>query len=297
MLNKQGIPFEKYGGLKFMDYSYVKDILAYLKVMINPYDEISWFRILQVHRGIGSVNARKIATGLKENGFEHLKDKKYAKRNYGPELILLYEQLQLCEGLELQKMIGSFVDFYIGTCKRNIESMDTDEGMRTQYLLENKAHAEDLQRLVEISESYTKIDVFLDDLMLDATAINDKSEQGNLVISTVHSVKGLEFNTVIVLDCVNGLFPSAETAGTKEDNEELRCFYVALTRAKEHLFLMSPKSASRYGRALPGIPSRYLEETKGLVRSNDKDFFSRFYEEPVSDYWGGFPRPRKNIWG
>ena len=292
MLNKEGIPFDKYGGMKFLDFSYVKDILAYLKIMLNPYDEISWFRILQVHKGIGAVNARKIASGLKTEGFKHLLDKKYEKRIYGEELKLLHEQLVFCEGLELIKMLESFIDFYIGTNKRNIEAMDTDEGSRTQYLLENKSHGEDLRRLIDIAASYKKIDAFLDDLMLDNTTINDSATEGKLVISTVHSVKGLEYNTVIVLDCVNGLFPSAETAGTQEDNEELRCFYVAITRAKEHLFLMSPKSASRYGRPLPGVPSRYLEHTHGLLRSNDNNFYSRFYEEPV-DSW---QFRRGNIW-
>lgn len=292
MLNKEGIPFDKYGGMKFLDFSYVKDILAYLKIMLNPYDEISWFRILQVHKGIGAVNARKIASGLKTEGFKHLLDKKYEKRMYGEELKLLHEQLVFCEGLELIKMLESFIDFYIGTNKRNIEAMDTDEGSRTQYLLENKSHGEDLRRLIDIAVSYKKIDAFLDDLMLDNTTINDSATEGKLVISTVHSVKGLEYNTVIVLDCVNGLFPSAETAGTQEDNEELRCFYVAITRAKEHLFLMSPKSASRYGRPLPGVPSRYLEHTHGLLRSNDNNFYSRFYEEPV-DSW---QFRRGNIW-
>ena len=292
LLNKEGIPFDKYGGMKFLDFSYVKDILAYLKIMLNPYDEISWFRILQVHKGIGAVNARKIASGLKTEGFKHLLDKKYEKRMYGEELKLLHEQLVFCEGLELIKMLESFIDFYIGTNKRNIEAMDTDEGSRTQYLLENKSHGEDLRRLIDIAVSYKKIDAFLDDLMLDNTTINDSATEGKLVISTVHSVKGLEYNTVIVLDCVNGLFPSAETAGTQEDNEELRCFYVAITRAKEHLFLMSPKSASRYGRPLPGVPSRYLEHTHGLLRSNDNNFYSRFYEEPV-DSW---QFRRGNIW-
>lgn len=291
-LNKEGIPFEKYGGMKFIDLSYVKDILAYLKVMVNPYDEIAWFRILQVHRGIGSTYARRIADGLKKDGFSHLLDKQYIKKGYGSELELLHKQLVFCEGLELKKMLDSFIDFYISTRKRNIEEMDTDEGSRTEYLAENEQQGKELKRLSEIAELYNKIDTFLDDLLLDNTTINDTAQNGNLVISTVHSVKGLEYQAVIVLDCVNGLFPNADVAGSKEDNEELRCFYVAVTRAKERLFLISPKAANRYGKPLPGIPSRYLESTSGLISSNDSNFFARF-SEPVDEDWGYFKR---NIW-
>ena len=278
-LNKAGIEFDKYGGAKYTDLSYVKDILAYLKIMTNPYDEIAWFRILQVHRGIGNMYARKIAEKCRVKGFDALLDKSYAKRAYGPELKRLNEQLNSCEGAKLVDMIKSFITFYCDTNKKNIEEMDTDEGSRTQYLIANEGQRTDLEKLVEIAGTYRSVDSFLDDLLLDNTKANDHDSEGNLVISTIHSVKGLEFNAVVVLDCVNGVFPNADEEGSKEDNEELRCFYVAVTRAKERLYLICPRSAMRYGQSIEGVPSRYLKEANGLVDSNDDDFFERFEEK------------------
>jgi DNA helicase-2/ATP-dependent DNA helicase PcrA len=289
-LNKLGIEFDKYGGAKYTDLSYVKDILAYLKVMTNPYDEISWFRILQVHRGIGNVNARKISEKCRIVGFDALLDKAYTKRQYGPELIRLHEHLNSCDGLKLQEMIKSFIQFYCNTNKKNIEEMDTDEGSRTSYLMQNEGQREELQKLVEISVGYRSVDSFLDDLLLDNTKVNETESDGKLVISTIHSVKGLEYNTVIVLDCINGIFPNADEEGSKEDNEELRCFYVAVTRAKERLYLISPRSAMRYGQSINGVPSRYLKEAEGIVRSNDHQFFDRFKMRSYDDFDGDLMR-------
>ena len=284
-LNKEGIAFDKYGGAKYTDLSYVKDILAYLKVMTNPYDEISWFRILQVHRGIGNMYARRIAEKCKTDGFKALLDKSYSKKKYGPELKRLYERLDLCEGLSLIDMLKNFIDFYSGTCKKNIEEMDTDEGSRTQYLLVNESQRNDLQKLVEIAEPYKSVDAFLDDLLLDNTKVNEQDPEGKLVISTIHSVKGLEFDTVIVLDCVDGIFPNADEEGSKEDNEELRCFYVAVTRAKNRLYIMCPKAATRFGRSIQGVPSRYLKETEELVATNDANFFDRYKKNVWAGEW------------
>ena len=296
-LNKMGIEFDKYGGSKYTDLSYVKDILAYLKVMTNPYDEISWFRILQVHKGIGTVNARKISEKCRTSGFSALLDKSYTKRQYGPELKKLNEQLNSCEGLKLTEMMNSFIKFYCDTHKKNIEEMDTDEGARTAYLAENEKHREELYRLVGISSAYRSIDSFLDDLLLDNTKATQNQSDDKLVISTIHSVKGLEFDTVIMLDCIDGIFPNADEEGSKEDNEELRCFYVAVTRAKERLYLICPRSAMRFGQSINGIPSRYLKEAEGIVRSNDHQFFERFNSVGFGygDDWSGmFTRFRNN---
>ena len=130
------------------------------------------------------------------------------------------------------------------------------------YLIELENEKENISKLLELSKPYRSIDSFLDDLLLDNTKANDK-DSGNeehIVISTIHSVKGLEFHAVFVLDCVDGVFPCTDDIGSKEDNEELRCFYVAVTRAKERLYIMCPKNVVRYGRNIWGRPSRYLKK-------------------------------------
>ena len=132
-------------------------------------------------------------------------------------------------------------------------------------VLDNENHREDLGKLKELATGYRSVASFLDDLLLDNTKIDEHDSEGKVVISTIHSVKGLEFNTVIVLDCVDGVFPNVDDIGSKEDNEELRCFYVAVTRAKERLYIMCPRVAMRYGRSIMGNPSHYLEDAYDLV--------------------------------
>lgn len=269
-LAKEGIDFDKYGGMKFVDLNHVKDLLAYLKIMTNPHDEIAWFRVLQVHRGIGIVNARKISEKCRTDGFETLKDKKYQKKEYGPGLIELYNTLTRLDGKKLQELIPAFINFYYETIKKNIETMDTDEGSRTMYLEELKKHKEDLDRLNDIATGYRSIDSFLDDLLLDNSKLADDEDTGNLVISTIHSVKGLEFQAVIVLRCVDGIFPRTDDIGSKEDNEELRCFYVAITRAKKYLFITCPRYGMIYGKSEYFTPSRYF-------RDIDEDLYEQRY--------------------
>lgn len=270
-LAKEGIEFDKYGGMKFVDLNHVKDILSYLKIMTNPHDEIAWFRVLQVHRGIGIVNARKISEQCKTNGFDELLNKKYEKREYGPGLKDLHKMLDSLDGKKLKDLIPAFIDFYYETKKHNIETMDTDEGSRTMYLEELNKHKEELGRLIEIAEGYRSIDSFLDDLLLDNSKLTDDEQTGNLVISTIHSVKGLEFQAVIVLRCVDGIFPRTENIGSKEDNEELRCFYVAITRAIKYLYLTCPMYGMVYGKAMMFSPSRYFRDVdKNLY--NEKCF-------------------------
>lgn len=295
-LNRKGIEFDKYGGSKFVDLSYVKDILAYLKLMINPYDEISWFRILQLHAGIGTVTARKLATVLKTDGYKHLLDVKHKKRVYGTELFNLYKQIVSCEKTSLQDTLKSFIEFYGVTSKENIKNMKTEESTRTEYFNELENKLENLQKLLEIAEPYNKIDTFLDDLLLDNTAVDEmERDKGHIVISTIHSVKGLEFEVVIVLDCVDEIFPKYQDVGDVQYNEELRCFYVAITRAKNHLFIMCPESAMSFGRPIEGKPSHYLKEVSGLIASNDKNFFDRF-ESASCDFDDFLYSDRGNRW-
>jgi DNA helicase-2/ATP-dependent DNA helicase PcrA len=90
------------------------------------------------------------------------------------------------------------------------------------------------------------------------------------VISTIHSVKGLEFQAVIVLRCVDGIFPRTDDIGSKEDNEELRCFYVAITRAKKYLFITCPRYGMIYGKSEYFTPSRYFREI-------DEDLYEQRY--------------------
>lgn len=267
-LRRDGIPYVKFGGPKFFDLEYVRTILSYCRVMVKNNDEIAWFRILKVHSGIGDFNAKKIAAKCKEFGIDHLIDKQYEKRVYASELKILYKELKKLEDLKLTEMMTEVIDFYTNTNERNIQNMRlSDESKRTALLDENENHHTQLQALIPITEKYNTILEFLDDLVMDNTALTQNEDvENSIVLSTIHSIKGLEYKAVIIMDCIDGIFPSTEEKdmGSKEDNEELRCFYVALTRAKDKLFLISPQNAKVFNKPMRGKLSHYLYGADGL---------------------------------
>lgn len=266
LLTSIDIPYEKYGGLKFLEKEHVKDALAYLRCITNPKDEIAWFRILKLHEGIGDTFARNISAKCKEKGSAALLDKAYEKRKFYSELILLKEHIENLSELELEEMIRYVIDFYFELNERNIRNMRTDdEDMREEMFIKNKAKKEELRTLISLTEGYTNILEFLDDLTLD-NKNNENTDK--LVISTIHSAKGLEWDTVFILDCIQEVCPSTteDMRGTEEDNEELRCFYVAVTRAKNNLYLLVPFIMNKYGQAFQSKLSHYLENVLFYVK-------------------------------
>lgn len=114
-----------------------------------------------------------------------------------------------------------------------------------------------------MAKDYDSVLDFLDAMTLDAAKSKENAED-KLILSTIHSVKGLEFDTIILLDCVDDILPSTMYIGSPEDNEDVRCMYVAVTRAKNTLYMIVPKIVLKYGKAIPGYLSRYIEDKEDL---------------------------------
>ena len=262
MLAARHIPYEKYGGQKLVDHEYVKDILAYLRLLMNPKDVLAWFRVLQNFEGIGEVNARMVALACQEEGIGALHNKKYSRRKYAPWLLALEQELTAVTSLGFPETFNHLVQFYKETKEKHILSMETDLQHKEEYMSRHKAGMRFLDSLAAVAQGYGSMVRFLDDITLE----NGNPDVGNgdgdrLILSTIHSAKGLEFSTVFILDCVDGICPSTSAiqVGTTEDNEELRCFYVAVTRAKERLYLMQPFRIQKFGRFVIADPSHFLE--------------------------------------
>lgn len=268
LLKMNGINFSKFGGAKFFDLEYVKTVLSYFRIMARTEDEIAWFRVLKLYAGIGDRTAKKIAENCKNIGMEHLKDKKYLHKPYTDGLIELYDEFIKLQDMNLMDVTKEIIEFYTRVNEEYIKKMRVaDEAKRTEYLEENKDHYKNLQVLLTIVEKFNTITEFLDDFLLDNTNITqNNNDEGLLVVSTIHSIKGLEFSAVIIMDCIDEIFPSTtdRDIGNKEDNEELRCFYVALTRAKEYLHLMTVNYARVFGRQINGHLSHYLNGAENL---------------------------------
>ena len=264
LLNKEGLDFEKYGGIRFLDRAHIKDILAFLKIYSNPDDQLSWFRILQLHIGIGKVYARDISVKCLENGIEYLSDKYHSRKKYGKYLKKLYEEIISWEGKDFLEVLKSCCTYYIAVREEAIKNRKVDfESDREENLQELANDKDDIKILAEMAKAYDSVLDFLDAVTLDAARPKENKED-KLVLSTIHSVKGLEFDTVILLDCVNDILPSSVYSGTSEDNEDVRCMYVAVTRAKNTLYLIAPHIVLKYGKTIPGELSRYIESEDNL---------------------------------
>lgn len=259
LLNKAGLDFEKYGGIRFLDRAHIKDVLAFLRIYTNPSDELAWFRILQLHIGIGKVYARNISRKCLEYGPEYLIDDCHKRKKYGVHIRKLYDEIQSWEGKEFLEILKSSCAYYAKTLENTIRNKKVDsESDREESLQNLERNKEDITILQEMAKDYDSALAFLDATTLDATK-SKENEEDKLVLSTIHSIKGLEYDTVILLDCIDEILPSARYIGSPEDNEDVRCMYVAVTRAKNTLYMMVPKIALKYGKAIPGDLSRYIE--------------------------------------
>ena len=269
LLNKAGLDFEKYGGIRFLDRAHIKDVLAFLRIYTNPSDELAWFRILQLHIGIGKVYARNISRKCLEYGPEYLIDDCHKRKKYGVHIRKLYDEIQSWEGKEFLEILKSSCAYYAKTLENTIRSKKVDsESDREESLQDLERNKEDITILQEMAKDYDSALAFLDATTLDATK-SKENEEDKLVLSTIHSIKGLEYDTVILLDCIDEILPSARYIGSPEDNEDVRCMYVAVTRAKNTLYMMVPKIALKYGKAIPGDLSRYIEGRDDLYDAYD----------------------------
>ena len=269
LLNKAGLDFEKYGGIRFLDRAHIKDVLAFLRIYTNPSDELAWFRILQLHIGIGKVYARNISRKCLEYGPEYLIDDCHKRKKYGVHIRKLYDEIQSWEGKEFLEILKSSCAYYAKTLENTIRNKKVDsESDREESLQDLERNKEDITILQEMAKDYDSALAFLDATTLDATK-SKGNEEDKLVLSTIHSVKGLEYDTVILLYCIDEILPSARYIGSPEDNEDVRCMYVAVTRAKNTLYMMVPKIALKYGKAIPGDLSRYIEGRDDLYDAYD----------------------------
>ena len=237
------IPFIVVGGIKFIERRHVKDVLAFVKVLYNPNDAISWHRILTLFKGIGEVTATRLthAINSNDNSLEPLLDPKFAKKN--EHLPKLYTALTKADKADsVEQAVEILLDFYCPVLKL------VEENWRER--------AEDFRVLQNLASEHNSLDDFLENLALDppndSVAVMDQPNDGNenddvVTISTIHSAKGLEWRVVFVNSLVDGMMPHHRSCNEFEDlEEERKLFYVACSRAKTHLYLTAPRYFSSF---------------------------------------------------
>ncbi len=259
-LNEQNIPFVKFGGIKFIEAAHIKDVIAILRVTYNQADAIAWIRLLQLINGIGAKTADNLVNEIlvNEQGIKALISDSLKGKKFYSDLQSLYNLLdQILEtDDEPITMFPKIFEFYSPLIKQKYDDY--------------KKRELDLQSLLEISDRYSSTEKFLTDMSLEppetsqVKAVATDKDDENLILSTVHSAKGLEWHTVFVIQLLDGFFPSSYSLESPESiEEERRLFYVACTRAKKNLFLLSPNfSFSRFSSESFSYsePSRFITE-------------------------------------
>jgi len=255
-LNKKDIPFIKFGGQKFTEAAHVKDVLAHLKIFVNPQDTISWNRALMLMEGIGPKTAeqffqwaQKNEDPFKPHTAPHASDRYLDQLK---ALSDLFTNLKEYEG-SVPDQLKAVVEYYSKFCKKRFD--------------DHPKRMKDLETFVDISGSYRTLQHMIEEVALDpieATAIETEAankDESPLVLSTIHSAKGLEWETVFLIQCLDGIIPSGYAIeDPKQMEEEIRLVYVAVTRAKDQLFLTYPAMhQSFYGDYFTN-PSRFIED-------------------------------------
>lgn len=246
-LAKLGIAFRKYGGLRYAEAVHIKDAVAFARLVINPLDMPSFQRVAALCRGVGPKTAQKIYAVAARGEAVALQS---ACLKY-PELLA---DLQLVDALRAQSpspavLFEQVVEHY----RPRLEGLFPDDWPR---------RLQGLEELTHIASSYTDLESFVADLSLDAPE-EETDEQRRVVLSTIHSAKGLEWDAVIVLDLVEDRFPSKHALARPDDfEEERRLMYVACTRAREVLELSAPSQVFDRGTRLssPAGISPFLRE-------------------------------------
>ena len=257
-LLKRNIPYLVFGGIRFIERRHVKDIIAYLRIILNPLDPVSWNRVLKLIPGIGDITASKIVLHIhKLNGKIDFSD--FANYKYSSDLEKLGHILSWLSKQEvaIPDKIETLKDYYSSILK----SIESDYEIRLM----------DIDVLSSLACKYDDLEKFLSDFALDppsnryqnqAKPLIDEAEDKPLILSTVHSAKGLEWNSVFVPHLLDGLFPSARSIGDIEEiEEERRLLYVACTRTKEQLYLTMPSHVTSWN-AFFTFPSRFLVEVE-----------------------------------
>jgi DNA helicase-2/ATP-dependent DNA helicase PcrA len=262
-LTRRRIPYEVRSGLRFFEQAHIKDIVSYLRAILNPMDEISWTRILKLTPGIGNVTARNIwkAISEKEHPLETVMSGEILKMvpKRGRENWEMFRNN--FEGLEEEGVLNSPAESI-----RQLLNNGYDAYLQGNF--ENyEDRKEDIEQLSNYSNHFRSTREFLSDLALlsnvQSEDIVEPDEKGDtIVLSTIHRAKGLEWSRVFIIGLADGSMPSARSLGDPEkEEEERRVFYVGLTRAKDELYLCYPVMDNRwYDGAIVKRPSIFIQE-------------------------------------
>ncbi|HEX5936812.1 MAG TPA: ATP-dependent helicase [Actinomycetota bacterium] len=276
-LARRNIPFVKYGGLKFMEAAHVKDALACLRILENPYDEVSWFRVVQLLDGLGPASARRLMDDLEVRRGDTA-DAASPLARFLSEPVAVPKAA--ADGVRTLRDV-------LGDCLDSDAMPPAAQLARLRLFLEPviaakydaaPARVRDLEQLELLASESASRGRFLADLTLDPPASTGDLagpphlDEDYLILSTIHSAKGLEWDVVHVIHAADGMIPSDLAAGDDDEiEEERRLLYVALTRARDRLHVT--------------YPQRYYRRPRGLEDPHSYSQRSRFLPDEVLEHF------------
>lgn len=271
-LRAKNIPYKMRAGVAFFEKGHIKDVIAHLRIIENPFDEVSWSRILLIIPGIGSTSAAKIFDAISKTE---------------QPLLNLASKIFFTEQLKGARISKNGIKNVISHNKYLINLTTEDNPMevikRINILLENHIKSkyenwqdrlDDLGQLSVYAQNFPSIQKFLENLSLNKSNLESKTvmmgsqfdDEKPLIISTIHRAKGLEWRVVFIPMLSEDYFPSSRTINDSEAyEEERRVFYVAITRSKEQLYLLSPAVIQSYRGPQTVRLSQFISELKPNV--------------------------------
>lgn len=262
-LTRRGIPFEVRSGLRFFEQAHIKDITSYLKVIVNPFEELAWKRLAKLLPKIGNATAHKIwnmllssASPLQSVGSERIFN--LIPTSSRDRWKRFASSLNHVNNPDLLKAPADMI--------RMILKEEYEEHLKSKYP-DHESRMEDIHQLMHFSQQYASTESFLSELaLLSSVAAEDivggGYEDERVTLTTIHQAKGLEWDIVFIIWLVEGRFPSMRSLNDSAgEEEERRLFYVAVTRARDELYLGYPIwDYSRYNPSTLLKPSRFLQE-------------------------------------
>src|SRR5438093_690257 len=261
-LSRRNSPFVKRGGFRFIETANVKVILAHVRVVENPRDAVSWNRLLLLIEGVGPRKSQALIDAIlaqESNGLKALKEA--AAKGSGPSVQGLQDLLRVLEEVSGGRMtpaeqMNAVCGYYLPILKQHYDDYPK--------------RIKDVEHLYTIAARYGKLESFLADLALeppDESVFDVEAEDRDderLVLSTIHSAKGLEWHSVFIIWALDGKFPSVYSMTADDElEEERRLFYVAITRAKQNLYVSCPVNVyDKSSGMVLSKPSRFLDEVR-----------------------------------
>lgn len=283
-MSMYNIPYKKVGGPKFIEKECVQNVFSMLKVIVNYKDEIAQYRALRLLYGVGEVYAKRTIQEIIDRGMDYLADEKLAKKKYAQCFPMYLDWYKQIENAGFEEQLQITINSYYDIRKYAIENMNKKSENKRKELFELDRDRVDLHVLETMASGFSKVSDFINSMTLDQIDLDSNGDGDYLLISTIHSAKGLEFDTTYIPYCIDKHFPYSKTHVTdeikemmmeraanpqviqeiiedmeEEEEEERRVFYVAVTRAKKNLFMFCPRITFAYGKPEASEISPYIK--------------------------------------